>query len=641
MIGNILLITFGNNTMWESPRHETKGRQYEDPVKFLLEAKGDIDQKRAREMLGKLLQQNLGFTAELLTGIRLYPEQIIYIKSWFENNFNLMIASRGAGKSSLVGLFAVLYGIFNPNTKILIVSQNFRSSRRILENIERIAQSDKGKLLHQCFKSPKLSRRGDIFSWEMYNGSIISCVPLSNGEGLRGLRANVLIVDEALLVPMKIIEEILQPFLVASGDILEKQKTRELEDRLIKAGKLKEEDRKVFKSTSKMILLSSASYQWEDLYKVYQKYLDKAINDTAEERAIASYSVIQIGFESLPPDLLDKAILEDIKNAPQSIVDREYRARFIESTQSYFSAKKMDECTIKNGTPAIELVGEKNAEYVLGIDPSFSSSESSDHFAMCLMKIINKGEKKIGMVVNQYAEAGGSLRDHILYLYYLLTHFNVVYIGIDASQGDNNEFINACNQSALFKSGNLELRDIEADFNKEDMVALPRQIMRSYSRTQNRIVQKQGFHATFQRHANEFLQRCIEDKAIVFANKISAVDNLGDEYSKLDLSMILDDVRGHKEFIGPGEGIYSFMDHQDYLMKLVKDECSLIEVSATTLGNHTYDLPQSLKRSRSSTRTRKDSYSALLLANWCIYLYLASQEAPKQKNTNTFKPIMV
>lgn len=628
--------------MWDNPiwYDKTKVRMTNEE---LLELKGELSEEKARETLGEFLRYNLAFTAELLTGTRLYPEQVVYIRSWFENNFSICIAGRGCAKSTLAGIFSILYGLFNPGTTILIVSQNFRSSRRILENIERIALSSSGGLLHQIFKTPKLSRRGDLFQWEMTNESRIICVPLSNGEGLRGLRANVLIVDEALLVPLKIIEDILQPFLVASGDIKDKQRVREYEDKLIKQGLMKEEDRKVFKSTSKMILLSSASYQWEDLYKVYLKYLEKAREDTEEERRKASYGVLHFSYESVPEDMLDAAIKEDIKNAPQSTIDREYKAIFIESTRSYFSLKKMQDCTIVDGNrPTIELKGELGAEYVLGIDPSFSSSEASDNFAMCLMKIVQKGEKKIGMVVNSYAEAGATLKDHITYLLYLLTNFNVVYIAIDASQGDNNEFINACNNSQVFKNAGIDLKDIVADFHRDDMEVLPKQILQSYNLTNKRIVQKQGFHSGFQRAANEYLQACIESNNIVFAGKIAPVEGLSDVLSKLDLSVILDPHKGHSRLNDPKEGgLWVFIEDQERLIREVKNECSLIEISQSALGTVSYDLPQNLKRSRSANRPRKDSYSALLLANWCLNLFLKSREMPKDNIQNTFMPILL
>lgn len=630
--------------MWIDPK-EPSPIVYENVNEKLSRLKGELTEEQARQTLGEFLRYNMSFLVEILMGFRLYPEQAIYMRSWFENNFNICVAGRGCAKSTLVGVFAILYCLFHPNSTVLIVSQNFRSSRRILENIERMALAPSGVLLRQLFKDERMSRRGDIFQWTMINESRIICVPLSNGEGLRGLRCNVLIVDEALLVPIKIIEEILQPFLVASGDIKEKQRVREMEDMLIKMGKMKEEERKVYKSNAKMILLSSASYRFEDLFKVYSKYLERAGNDDNAQRAIGSYGVVHFSYESVPKDVLDASIIEDIKSSPQSVIDREYRAIFIESTNSYFSAKKLMECTVPDGqTPTFEIVGDPNAEYVLGIDPSFSSSEASDHFAMCLMKIIDKNGEKIGMVVNQYAESGKtSQKDHILYLYYLLTKFNIVYIAIDSSGGDNNEFINTCNNSSLFVSAGINLKDIDAEFHRDDMDILPRQIRNSYNLTNKRIVQKQGFHSAFQRAANEYLVMCIEQKKIIFAGNVQAIDGLGEKMSKYDISILLDSQKGHSAFNDPKNGgIFVFMDYQSHKMKLVKDECVLIEITLTPTGSITYDLPSNLRTSRkNANRPRKDSYSAMFLTNWALNLYVKSKSVEKVEYQNTFAPLLI
>lgn len=625
--------------------NENPDVEFVDVNEELSKVKGELTEKQARSMLGRFLEYNLGFAARILTGMVWHPRQILYIKAWWHNNFNIAIWGRGCAKSTLAGLFSILYAIFVPGTSILIVSQNFRSSRRILENVESIATSPAGALLLQCFKNEKMSRRNDLFQWEFKNGSKITAVPLSNGEGLRGLRATVLIVDEALLVPIKIIKEILQPFLVAAGDITKKQKIREKEDRLIRKGLMKEEDRTEFPTDAKMILLSSASYQWEDLYKIYCDYLNRAVNDTWEQREVASYSVTQISYEAVPDGFLDKAILKDVTEGetPQSIIDKEYKAIFIEGSDSYFSLKKMMECTTKDGhEPCVEIVGEKGAEYVLGIDPSFSSAESSDHFAMSLLKIIKKGDKKIGMLVHSYAVAGGRLQDHILYLKYLIENFNIVYIGIDASQGDEVEFINSCNNSQTFKDAKIDLKALDADFGKEDMSELAKQIKKSYNREAGRIVQKQSFHSAFQRAANEYLQACIDYKNIWFAGKIQFVDGLGDRLGKMyDGLSILDSKTGHTEFRTKNVGIYEFMEFQGELIDLTKKECSLVEVNSSELGNQSWSLPQAMKRSKSANRVRKDNYSSILLANWCLKQYLASLEQQNVQTFNTFEPTLV
>lgn len=627
--------------MWVEPK-DTK-ESFVDVNEELSQLKGELSEKDARASLGRFLEYNLAFTVRILTGMILHPRQVLYIKSWWHHNFNLAIWGRGAGKSTLVGIFAVLYAIFNPNTSILIVSQNFRSSRRILENIERLVTSKAGILLRQCFKNGKLTRRPDIFEWQFANGSKITAVPLSNGEGLRGLRATVLIVDEALLVPMKIIREILQPFLVAAGDVTEKMRVHEKESELIRKGLMTEDERSDFPTSAKMILLSSASYQWEDLYKIYNIYCEKAQNDPAEKREVASYCVTQLSYESVPEVFLDKAILEDVTSGdtPQSIIEKEYKARFIQNSSSYFNLEKMVRCTIQDGErPTVEIVGEKGAEYILGIDPSFSSAENSDHFSMRLLKIIRKPDgKKIGLLVNSYDIAGGNLKDHILYLYYLITHFNIVYIAIDSSGGDSNEFINSCNNSQLFKSAGIDLKDLDAEFNKDVMDEIPAQIKKSYNLDSRRIVQKQFFSAMFQKYANEYLQACIDYHNIAFASKIQYVDGLGDSLAKqYTLDLILG-LNGHSQL--NKMGIWEFMEAQGDGVDLTKKECALIEPSLTDTGLMHFGLPPSLRRSKSMDRIRKDGYSALLLANWGLKLYLASQEVKTEGFSNTFEPVLV
>ena len=57
------------------------------------------------------------------------------------------------------------------------------------------------------------------------------------------------------------------PFLVAPQNMKERLEIREIENRLIEQGAMKEEDRMVFENNSKMIALSSASYTFENLLR--------------------------------------------------------------------------------------------------------------------------------------------------------------------------------------------------------------------------------------------------------------------------------------------------------------------------------------------------------------------------------------
>ena len=112
---------------------------------------------------------------------------------------------------------------------------------------------------------------------------------------------------------------------------------------------------------------------------------------------------------------------------------------------------------------AVEVKGHKDDEYILSFDPSWSESESSDDFAMMLIKI-NKDHEKKGTVVHSYALSGANLKVHIKYMAYLLTHFNIVAVVGDYNGGV--QFMNSCNESTIFKDKNLKLETIEAELDK-------------------------------------------------------------------------------------------------------------------------------------------------------------------------------
>jgi hypothetical protein len=187
------------------------------------------------------------------------------------------------------------------------------------------------------------------------------------------------------------------------------------------------------------------------------------------------------------------------------------------------------------------------------------------------------------------------------------------------------EFINGCNQSKLFKDHRIELLDIEADFKKENFSDLPAQIKKSYNKSVGRIVQKQPFGSAFQKISNEYLQASFDYRWLVFAAKIGANSGAAARAIGVDLSMI----QHHEEL---GEMTPSqFIDHQDFLLDLTRAECAMIQIKTTSLGTVSYDLPQNIRRTTGPNRSRKDSYSALLLCNWCVKLYVQSLEV--QQNT--------
>ena len=606
------------------------------------ELKGELDESQARVTLGKFLSYNIGFLVKILTGITLADYQRLVIKGWMRKNFTINVAGRGCGKSTLASIFAYVYCLLNPNVHIIMVSATFRSSRRIVETIDQWAQRPEGALLRHCFQGD-MTKKQDLYSITFKNGAKITAVPLGDSQRLRGFRCNVLMIDEGLLIPEQTIEEVLKPFLIAGADITEKQRIRERETEMIAKGLMTEEDRRVFKSDSKMIILSSASYKWEHLYTIYKNYLS-LIYKTEEKDAVvdsvSSYLVQQYSYEIVPDELVDPALIKDIEsgNTPQAIMDREYKAIFTDGSDGYFSAKKMEDCTIPNGMePTIEIKGERGAKYILAIDPNVSASASSDHFAIVVFKIVKDNKsREIPMMVHGYAEAGVELKYHILYFIYLLKNFNIVYIATDATQGSGIDFINICNESQLFKKLKMNLLPIDADFGKNDVETMAKQVRKKYNIEGNQIVQKQVFHSDFQRAANEYLKYCFDFKRILFAGKALAVDGLVSTLAEQDIGDIYDI---HPSF--KGEGLHEFIRHQDAIIDLTKKECAIIEPKMSQLGNVSFDMPQNIKRTKGAKRTRKDLYSALFLGNWAFKIYQESLTMPEEDRGKGFTPILI
>ena len=604
-------------------------KEIKDVNAELSQLKGFLNDKEAKITLAKFLRANIGFSTELISGVKLAPYQEIHIKALLNRNFNLCVFGRGCGKSFIAAVFCFLQCVFEPNTKILIAGPTFRTARFIFNNLEKIVNSKGAELLAQCFGAK--TRRNDQFEWEINGGSIVA-IPL-NGEKIRGFRANVLVLDEFLLLPEEIVKNVLMPFLVAPQNIKERMEIRESEDKLIEEGLMKESERMVFENTSKMIALSSASYTFENLYKIYNEWSEKI---TDNEKGEATYFVSQLSYEALPEEMIDKTIIEEAQagGSSHSGFLREYCARFTDGSDSYFNAKKMEECTLKIGeSPHTLMRGNPDKKYILGIDPNMSDSPNADYFAMAIMEYDE--EKQQGTLVHTYAGLG-NLKNHVNYLNYIIKNFNIVFMILDNAGADT--FLAACNESNIFKQEKIEIKtfDIDSDLEGPDYDLMIKNAKNKYNIQDRRIAFNQVFTSSFIRKANEYLQACVDYKRVWFASRTASDENSFNETIALNIPLELMKTEDKKDWT-----ILDFIENQDDFIYQTKKQCVLVEHSATSRGTQSFDLPQHLKRSASANKARKDNYSAFMLANWAVKCYNDMMNTQVIEETPTFSPIMI
>ena len=614
---------------WETGNQ--KPLKKEDINKQVLELEGYLEDNKAKYWLYKFMKENVTFTTELLTGIELFPFQHMAVKAMMENDYFLGIWSRGMSKSFSTGIFALLDAMLNQGVHIGIISKSFRQSKMIFRKIEDIAQDKKAELFQQCIG--KVTKSND--EWSMQIGkSRITALPLGDGEKLRGFRFQRIIVDELLLMPEKIYNEVIMPFLAVVENPTERQRIKDAEDQMIKAGKMKEEDRTEWPS-NKMIGLSSASYKFEYLYKLYQAYENMIFNPGAKNQG--RRCIMQFSYDAAPKALYDENLITQAKGSmSQSQIDREFNAIFTDDSAGYFKISKMSDCTIVDGeSPCVEVCGEPDAEYIMAFDPSWSESESSDDFAIQIIKLIP--EQKKGVVVHSYALPGTNLKKHIIYFKYLLDHFNIVMIVGDYNGGV--QFLNSVNESDIFKREKIKIGTFDVAFNKpEEYHRDLKEARRSYNVNQKVICNLRKPTSGWIRSANEMLQTSFDRKRLYFA--ATAMDeNYSIQKSK---KIPIKDLKFSKyeDEKNIGAKMIEFIEHQKDMIDLTKAECALIQVSTSVGGTQSFDLPPNLKRQKGADKARKDSYSALVLGNWGMNIYYDMMDTPKEENIG-FTPIFI
>lgn len=539
--------------------------------------------------------------------------------------------SRGMSKSFSSGIFAMLDACIHQGVHIGIISKSFRQSKMIFRKIEDIAQDKKAELFQQCLG--KVSKSND--EWSMQIGaSRITALPLGDGEKLRGFRFQRIIIDELLLMPEKVLNEVIMPFLAVVENPTERQKIRDAEDAMIAAGKMKEEERTEWPS-NKMIGLSSASYKFEYLYKTYQAYENMIFNPGAKNQG--RRCIMQFSYDCAPKALYDENLISQARGTmSQSQIDREFNAQFTDDSAGYFKISKMAECTIEDGeSPSIEVAGEEGAEYILAFDPSWSESEASDDFAIQVIKLLP--EQKKGVLVHSYALPGTNLKKHMTYFKYILDHFNVIMIVGDYNGGV--QFINSCNESDLFKKDKLKIRTFDAGLdNPHDYTKDLKEARRQYNVSDNTICYLRKPTSVWIRNGNEMLQTAFDRKRLYFA--ATAMD---DNYSIQKAKKIpIKDLKFSKyeDEKNIGAKMIDFIEHQKDMIDLTKAECALIQVSSSSGGTQSFDLPSNLKRQKGVDRARKDSYSALVLGNWGMNIYYDMMNVPQESNQG-FTPMFI
>ena len=116
-------------------------------------------------------------------------------------------------------------------------------------------------------------------------------------------------------MPERIYNEVIVPFLSVVTNPTQRDDLHKLETKLIEEGQMVEKERHIWPN-NKLIALSSASYKFEYLYKLYQQF-ELSIT-RKEQKDKASRCIMHFSYDCAPEQLYDQNLLNQAKTTMSS-----------------------------------------------------------------------------------------------------------------------------------------------------------------------------------------------------------------------------------------------------------------------------------------------------------------------------------
>jgi hypothetical protein len=306
--------------------------------------------------------------AKELVDVDLIWLQRAMLNDMFFKNYVMLVLGRGVGKTWMLALFAVLYAMLWPMTKIGVIAPVFRQAGYVFDYIEEFydkspyiraavrKSSARGKGLHRTYQKELV---------RFNNGSFVEALPLGDGNKVRGRRYNVLLPDEYAQLDEEIVKLVLRPML-----------------NVMVGGR-----------RNKIVISSSAYYPFNHLYVQFLLF-NVMQQREPDEYAVHNYNYLDVlRIPDAPFQIDEKFIRVQKADMTEETFAMENLAIFPIETKGFFPARLIEKCSSKrDGGLEVELENHE-AEYVMGVDSARIAG--GDNFAIAMVKMqggMNRGQ---------------------------------------------------------------------------------------------------------------------------------------------------------------------------------------------------------------------------------------------------------
>ena len=360
-----------------------------------------------------------------LLNVDLAPIQRVILRDMWFKSFSITVAGRGAGKTFMLGVNAVLHALLYPGYRVGLIGPSFRQSKMIFSEVEKIYQ--RAPILREaCAKKPTrgsdtcfLKFKGTDYS----NGSFIEALPVGvDGAKIRGSRFYLIEIDELAQMPTDIIDLVVRPMGAVSLEPMQRVRERQRQEEMISQG-LATEDDFADETANKMIMTSSGYFKFNHMWQRMKSYW-RAMK---EEGVKTKYAVHQVPYQLLPKAFLDAENIKEARRTMSRIeFAMEYEAAMVSDSDGFFKASMLEACTT-GSTFSIRIVGEKSKEYVMGIDPNQGGKAS------CGVIIIEMGTPHKIVYVQELKKK--TVQEMVMEFQRLTDIFKIVRIFMDSQGG--------------------------------------------------------------------------------------------------------------------------------------------------------------------------------------------------------------
>ena len=581
------------------------------------------------------------FLCKHVFNINILPSQALFLCEMWNRKFPMLIASRGFGKSFILSLYSMIRALILPDRKVVVVGAAFRQSKVLFEYMETIWNN--APILRSMCDANSGPRRDVDRCVMRINKSRVTCLPLGDGQKIRGQRANDIISDEFASIPRDIFETVVAGFAAVSSDPIENVKKIAARKKAAELGiEIEESSDDVIEKKDNQIILSGTAYydfnHFADYWKKW-KAIIKSQGKPARLRDIfgedppkdfnwKDYSIIRIPYELLPEGFMDASQVARSKATVHAgIYQMEFGACFTRDSQGFFKRTLIEQCVANEGNDNREaildinknpivfeakLMGDKDKKYVFGIDPA----SEVDNFSIVVLELhnghrrivhcwtTNRGEHKekvkrgYSKETDFYAYCVRKIRD-------LMKLFPCHHIALDA-QGGGIAVMEGLHDSDKIQEGELPIWPVIDENKEKDTDG------------------EQGLHilemCQFAKHewlaeANHGMRKDFEDKALLFPRFDSV---------SLGISSAEDAMKGR---------MFDTLEQCVMEIEELKDELAMIQMTQTASGRDKWDTPETVVGTGKKGKQRKDRYSSLLMANMAARII---DRTPEQAEYNFY-----